>query len=80
MPRKLTDGQLHAITTLLSLGWKPDLVAEHIPCSVQAVRKIKRTLTKTNTPWEPKKKRDCLLSGVIGEVSFFLPFTEMLIF
>jgi hypothetical protein len=73
MPRKLTDGQLHAITTLLGLGWKPDQVAAHIPCSVHAVRKVKRTLATTNTPREPKKKRNCMLGGVIGEVSFLLP-------
>ena len=80
MPRKLTDGQLHAITTLLGLAWKPDQIAEHIPCSVQAVRKVKRTLAKSNTPWEPKKKRDCVLTGAIGEVSNSLFFAEMLTF
>ena len=74
MPPKLTDGQLNAITTLLGLGWKPNQVAVHIPCSVEAVRKVKRTLARTNTPREPKKKRDCMLSGVIGEVNFPLIF------
>ena len=74
MPPKLTDSQLNSITTLLGLGWKPKQVAAHIPYSVDSVQKVKRTLAKTNTPREPKKKRDCMLSGVIGEVNIPLLF------
>ena len=78
--RNASEAHRWPITTLLSLGWKPDPVAEHIPCSVQTVRNIKRTLAITNTSRKPKKKRDCMLSGVVGEVSFLLLFTEMLTF